>query len=231
MNNTLDPQYKYDADELTRLAVARTTTRSLFRLPITARQAYDILWAFYKAEVQARNVSFVGDQFTHDNIKKLAIHLTDAHSNKFGVMFNGLFGNGKTTLLHALDGAISYLSDAGVIDSSFFFDRTPGLEIHNARDIAYCAKNNYEAFKQIRSRRLIAIDDMGTEPAEISDYGNIRNPLLELLEYRYDKQLATIITTNLTPPKITEVYSERLGDRLREMMEVIVFENSTSYRR
>jgi DNA replication protein DnaC len=61
-------------------------------------------------------------------------------------------------------------------------------------------------------------------------YGNICSPITELLEYRYDKRLPTLISTNLTPPMITQRYSERVGDRLKEMMDVVVFE-ADSYRR
>ena len=47
---------------------------------------------------------------------------------------------------------------------------------------------------------------------------------------RYDEQLYTIFTTNLTPAQLEEKYGRRTVDRLNEMVEKVVFENE-SYRR
>lgn len=49
---------------------------------------------------------------------------------------------------------------------------------------------------------MLAIEDMGREPTEVLDYGNILNPVIDLIEYRYDAQLFTVITTNLNKKEI-----------------------------
>jgi len=54
--------------------------------------------------------------------------------------------------------------------------------------------------------------------------------LVDLITLRYDEQLYTIFTTNLTPAQLEEKYGKRIVDRLNEMVETIVFENGT-YRR
>ena len=74
---------------------------------------------------------------------------------------------------------------------------------------------------------MLSIDDLGIEPSEILDYGNILNPVIDLLTQRYNAQLFTIVTTNLTPKQIREHYGERIADRFNEMFDRIVFENST----
>lgn len=74
---------------------------------------------------------------------------------------------------------------------------------------------------------MLAIDDLGTEPVEVLEYGNRLNPVIDLLYKRYDEQLFTIITTNLTPKEIRERYGERIADRLNEMAFRIVFDNET----
>ena len=74
---------------------------------------------------------------------------------------------------------------------------------------------------------MLAIEDMGREPAEILEFGNTASPVIDLLEYRYDNQLFTFITTNLTPAQIREKYGNRIADRFNEMMETIVFKNGT----
>ena len=48
---------------------------------------------------------------------------------------------------------------------------------------------------------VLGIDDLGTEPSEVSDYGNVYTPVIDLLTKRYEEQLFTIITTNLTPQR------------------------------
>ena len=76
---------------------------------------------------------------------------------------------------------------------------------------------------------MLGIDDLGTEPMEGLAYGNVYAPVIDLLTKRYDEQLFTFITTNLTPPKIREHYKDRIPDRLNEMVEKIIYSND-SYR-
>ena len=87
----------------------------------------------------------------------------------------------------------------------------------------------FYTFSLLINLDLLAIDDLGTEPREVMDYGNIINPTVDILTRRYENQLFTIISTNLTPPDFSQVYGERIADRMREMMEKIPFNNS-SYR-
>lgn len=47
-------------------------------------------------------------------------------------------------------------------------------------------------------KEILAIDDLGTEPREIIEYGNVLSPIIDLISYRYEHQLPTIITSNLT---------------------------------
>lgn len=74
---------------------------------------------------------------------------------------------------------------------------------------------------------MLAIDDLGVEPVETQAYGNIYYPVIDVLTKRYDKQLFTMITTNLTPAEIRDKYGERIADRLNEMMAKIIFRNET----
>lgn len=70
---------------------------------------------------------------------------------------------------------------------------------------------------------LLAIEDMGKEAIAKMDYGNVINPVIEVLEHRYNEQLYTIITTNLRKEEIKEKYGVRIADRFNEMMHVIIF--------
>ena len=102
-------------------------------------------------------------------------------------------------------------------------DGTYGIQIVDAKYIAYLCKNNYESYRKLISVDMLGIDDLGTEPSEVMDYGNV----IDLLTKRYEEQLFTIITTNLTPQQIREHYGDRIADRLNEMVKKIVFNNAT----
>ena len=47
----------------------------------------------------------------------------------------------------------------------------------------------------------------------------------DILSYRYNRMLFTMITTNLTPPQIRTVYGVRIADRFNEMMLVLPYKN------
>ena len=99
--------------------------------------------------------------------------------------------------------------------------------IVDAKDIV--TTKNEKDKRNLRSRPLLAIEDMGREPTEVLEYGNVLNPVIDLLEYRYDAQLFTMITTNLNPSEIRQKYGARIADRFNEMFERVIFKNQ-SYR-
>lgn len=63
---------------------------------------------------------------------------------------------------------------------------------------------------------------METEPREVMEFGNVYTPLIDLITTRYEEQLYTIFTTNLTPAQLEEKYGKRIVDRLNEMVEKVV---------
>jgi DNA replication protein DnaC len=185
---------------------------------MTIDQAKAMMLAAYQAEVEYRGRTFEPDNLTISNIEKVAMYLTDPKT-KFGIMLSGKCGNGKTTMLHAFQSAMNYLSR-----TKFFDDK--GIRIIDAKDIISYAKDT-KRYDPMRSSEMLGIEDMGREPTEIMDYGNILNPVIDLLEYRYSNQLFTVITTNLTPKEVREKYGDRIADRFNEMLCNIVFENNT----
>ena len=56
------------------------------------------------------------------------------------------------------------------------------------------------------------------------------SPITELLEYRYNQRLTTIVTTNLEPSEIREKYGDRIADRFNEMFALVSY-TGVSYRR
>lgn len=189
---------------------------------MSREQAIVVLRNAYMVEVTHRGRAFIYDDATRANIEALADALT-ADKPKQGIMLAGNVGNGKTTLIQALKATIKIAKMQGWFDSGM----QSGLRITDARDIAKLVAIDPKEFDTIRRTAMLAIDDMGKEPAEVLDYGNAYNPVIELMEYRYNEQLFTIISTNLTPKQVREKYGNRIADRFNEMMNVIVFTHDT----
>ena len=125
-------------------------------------------------------------------------------------------------MLYAFRSALNFLNDRGFFENP----REVGIRIVDARESFELAKN-YDRFKEVREYRMIGLEDIGREATEVMDYGNLISPIIEMIEYRYDHQLFTFITTNLTPKQLREKYGSRIADRFNEMLEVIIFTNET----
>jgi len=185
------------------------------------QQAYDHLLAAVMAEVAYRHRSFCTNEYLEKQLNEMAHWLTSPSSN-FGILLCGGCGNGKSTMLKAFQQLLNYLHIPKP-----YHDGTYGIQIVDAKYIAYLCKNNYESYRKLVSVDMLGIDDLGTEPSEVMDYGNVYTPVIDLLTKRYEEQLFTIITTNLTPQQIRGHYGDRIADRLNEMVKKIVFNNAT----
>ena len=75
----------------------------------------------------------------------------------------------------------------------------------------------------------MVIDDVGVEPSTIKVWGNEISPFVEVIYHRYDRQLFTIVTSNLDDEELFKRYGPRVADRFAEMFDRIAFENN-SYR-
>ena len=92
------------------------------------------------------------------------------------------------------------------------------------------SKGKYSDWRNVMRYQLMVVEDLGTEQHEVMEFGNGYTPLIDLITTRYEEQLYTIFTTNLTPAQLEEKYGKRIVDRHNEMVEKVVFENE-SYRR
>ena len=89
-------------------------------------------------------------------------------------------------------------------------------------------ENRYKLI-QYRQAPVLFLDDVGMEAASVKVWGNVISPVVELIYQRYDLQLFTIATSNLNTRQLAEKYGDRVGDRIREMFNVLAF-NNESYR-
>lgn len=213
---------KIDVEALKSQMIGMKPILPRFRFPMTTEQAKGFLTAAYQTEVERRHRKFLDDDLIKKHIEEVAKFFTEKHS-KFGLMLCGKCGNGKTTMLYAVQLVINYLGRSGLIE-----EKTIGIRIIDAKDIAAYMKENVRI--KICQEPMLAIEDMGREPTEVVDYGNITCPIIDLLEYRYNNQLFTFITTNLKVTDIRKKYGDRIADRFNEMMKIMPFTND-SYRK
>lgn len=211
-------------EDALRLLRAQATTTPRFNLPFTTAQAESLLEASYRVLVERRLREFTMDSSLQQIITHIAYYLTNPRC-KFGLLLCGTVGNGKTTMLHAIRELIFFTNNNGLWDVPY---RTVSAPMYDAREIAQISKD-FRAFRQLKSLPLLFLDDLGKEPTERIEYGNITTPVVELLEYRYENMLPILVSTNLTPSELGRKYQARIADRFNEMLEIVVFKNN-SYR-
>jgi DNA replication protein DnaC len=76
-------------------------------------------------------------------------------------------------------------------------------------------------------------DDLGTE-VDKKYYGNESNVMAEILLDRYDKQSVkgkTHVTSNLNSTMLEERYGYRVRSRIREMLNIVIFDDRAKDRR
>lgn len=182
------------------------------RLPLPLISEEDTrcrLLALYQLEVEYRGQVFINDKNTHEKINRVARWLFS--SNQRGLILMGSMGNGKSTMLRVIDRLFKSTSSFGDAQDIFeHFKRSQG-------SIRYWEEP------------LLLIDDMGIEPVRCLVYGEEYFPITRLLLHRYDKQLTTIIATNLGIEEIEGRYGDRVVDRMKETFSVITYEHE-SYR-
>ena len=211
-------------EELKYRLLQQRITNTRFKLPMSFDDAKVYLLAAYQAEVERRHKVFERNEHFDAQLNLIANYLTGG-SKKFGLMFCGLCGNGKTTWAKALQLLVSGLNLKNPINNLYYV-----FPLCNAKDLAMRSKGNYNDWRNVMRYQLMIVDDLGTEPREVMEFGNVYTPLIDLITTRYEEQLYTIFTTNLTPAQLEEKYGKRIVDRLNEMVEKVVFENE-SYRR
>ena len=183
------------------------------RLPIPLNSEDDTryrLMALYQLEVEHRHREFIDDESTRDKITRVARWLYC--SQQRGLILMGGLGNGKSTMLRIIDRLFRHTCAFG--DAQEVFD--------------YYKKSH--GGMRFWDEPLLLIDDLGVEPERCLDYGEVNYPITRLLLHRYNRQLTTIIATNLWIEDIQARYGDRVMDRMNECYSVILYGNE-SYRK
>lgn len=140
-----------------------------------------------------------------------------------GILLSGPVGCGKTTLMSLMR---YFTADKNKFimkscrDISFEFIEGGFSVIH---------KYSRGALYQYLPKNY-CFDDLGVE-SSLKYYGNECNVMAEILLTRYDlfvaQKLTTHLTTNLSASEIEEAYGNRVRSRLREMFNLIAFDNNS----
>ncbi len=177
--------------------------------------------AAYQQQVAQRGRTFANDQYTQATIGLMAHWLL---SPRQGILLRGNVGVGKTTMLYALQETIRILTN-----------NSHTLIIKTASELTAAAKDCPTDYQAYCKTPMLGIDDLGTEPGSVKQYGNELSPIVEMIEKRYTLNLPTLITTNLvavgSKDEIADRYGIRTLDRLREMCSILTYDgNQQSYR-
>ena len=197
-------------------------TRGL-RLPLSDREAKNLIYGFYKREVEVRKRIFQFTKELRNNISRIGDFLT-VEDNFYGLFIPGTVGNGKTTMMRAIKDLLVYLIDKEKI---IYCEGDKYPTFIAARELAELSCDR-SAFRIVKNTKYLFIDDLGAEPVEISNYGNFIYPYIDVLEYRYDRLLPTFISSNFSASDLGNKYeSERVTDRMKEMFQIISFKEES----
>lgn len=179
-----------------------------------------MLLCAYRLEVEKRGRCFADNTATRRHIESVARWLT-SEDTRFGLLIYGLIGNGKTTLMNAIQRTIDILYDSNRLSQK------QKVVAVSALDVAQQARMDNSSLATLKTCPLLHIDDIGCEPATLKVWGNEVSPITEILYARYDRQLYTVCTSNLSLPDIELRYGSRIADRFREMFDTIAFEEES----
>lgn len=208
---------------LLRLRVLNNGTGA-FKLPMSAADAEVYIRGAFEAQVELRGGTVEYDEMTTKNLRLVAETLA-GDSHKFGLLLAGTCGNGKTTTMRAVQSVVMLLNN------TYYNRRGEGIgnRLLEAKEITGLSAKDGQ-LTVYKTVPVLFLDDLGREPTEVMRYGNVISPITELLEYRYNQRLTTIVTTNLEPSEIREKYGDRIADRFNEMFSLVSY-TGASYRR
>ena len=145
-----------------------------------------------------------------------------------GILLSGPVGCGKTTLMSLMKYIVQQPEHKFITKS--------------CRDISFeFIEDGFSVIHKYSKRSIVPVlakkycfDDLGAENS-LKYYGNECNVMAEILLTRYDlfiaQNLMTHVTTNLSASEIEEAYGNRIRSRMREMFNLIAFDNNSEDKR
>lgn len=153
-----------------------------------------------------------GDVVWRNCYNKVVEWLEDNHGK--GLLIAGGCGLGKTML--------GYLVLARIISQEEWAWETIYGNTHRPKFACVHATELNENRKLVLSKGIVFIDDVGTE-SMANDYGEKHLVFSEVVDNLERRNGLLVVTTNLTPPQITEKYGVRTLSRLKSLCKSITF--------
>jgi DNA replication protein DnaC len=130
-------------------------------------------------------------------------------SNKKFIILTGGTGCGKT------HGAVAYIASITIpkVQNKVQSHNSCFIKAYELSQLII--NKDFSALNKLKNVSNLIIDDLGTEPDGYKGSG-FNKEFNHIIDVRHEKQLKTIITTNLRSEKINENYGDRLCSRVNE---------------
>lgn len=169
----------------------------------------------YARKVADRGRELEEENETADKIRKVAKWLTS--STKPGLLLYGRTGTGKTTVMDSLKEVLMLGRKSETVNM---------VTAKNLFDF-FCEDPDRYRYERLRSAPIDLIDDLGCEPSRCLIYGVDYEPIRDFFYKRYDRQLITVVSTNLGDKQLMDTYGERIWDRISETFDRITFQGDS----
>ncbi len=181
----------------------------------------EVLSQIYRKAVESRGIEFqdITDTEVGAKIQKVAEWMMGSPVRS-GLLLQGTIGSGKTTLMYAMYGLYKQLVSPVIFTTAF--------DLHT--QFKHQQEKEPSRYEEFLRAKILFVEEVGAEPERCQSYGTDYTPIQNLISYRYDRKLPTIITTNLADDKILDRYGPRMMDRINEMFSILRFKGD-SYRK
>ena len=225
-----------------RLSKAKTTQSHYSKAD--AKESPPVSFEQYLEEITAFGKKLYGEPFSiyledHPVLQKLLIYFSQDKLNasryginlKKGVLLTGPIGCGKTSLMTIFRLMLPK-------ERQFVVRSVREITFEFIRD-GYSVIPKYSTCSYYQGQgtylpKTYCFDDLGIE-SNIKYYGNETNVMGEILLSRYDlfirQGMLTHATTNLSASELESIYGNRLRSRLREMVNLISFDEKSKDKR
>lgn len=133
--------------------------------------------------------------------------------HRHGLYLYGSVGSGKTCMATLL--AKEYIKNTY---EDFHFINTTDFLLQLKKTFQENENyNDYDLIMKYAKKENLVIDDLGAE--KISEYA--KQSIYLVINYRYQHNLKTIITSNLSLSEISNLYDDRIASRINEMCKVV----------